>query len=159
MYHLDKYGKRKECAPKWIVLVSHFSLEAAKTYHVFVKKEMTQGQSTSTGQMNSKWRGDTCSDRPQEFHGTSFEQWCRYQASHAPLLRISVCSRISYSRHSSVHVIDYEMLLLSGPRFLKSLIYHQGYLHNLQGLMQNENVHPLIQNYWEFQNSNSGALN
>lgn len=49
---------------------------------------MTQNQSISTGQMNPKWPGDTCLEKPQEFHAASFEHWYKDQASLAPLLRV-----------------------------------------------------------------------
>ena len=34
----------------------------------------------------------------------------------------------------------------------------QGWLHNLGGLMQNENVGTLVQNYQKFQDGDKGAL-
>lgn len=80
--------------PRLVILLQRWQAR-----RVIARKEMTQDQSVSTGQMNSKSPGNTCSERPQKFPATFFEHWCKYKASLAPQLRIQ------YTAGLAIHTI------------------------------------------------------
>lgn len=138
-------------------LVSDPSLDVAKTY-VIAKKEMTQGQSISTGQMTHKWPGDTCLERLLNSMGLPLNTGANTSFT---------CSFVKewYAVGLAVHTVHlYTQLIVkcyslagcgwliwarfckSCSRFFKLLAFYEDHLHNLQRSAENENSEPFLQN-------------